>query len=292
MSSQDKVKKGQRKSALCGHFMAEWDEHHYCPKCRDDFKGDDPCANFSDCLISASFSEDQRKKIRNRNRYKSKKDQNSSGLVDSNKDACIDDSLLDEDESAVSVSSQVLSSQKNKSLEDKLDRFFTEFAPFSQRLQNLEQKGAETVVVVVVVAVSRRLICLSSNQFSPSISVLCYLYCFFAKSVAETVSSLNSGRDSLHVAKQSVESTKAPASGVSSVIPGRLDRRSATITRTEFEQQASASHIQDETGLGSRKRTFSQFSEDADPDLEQGEICPREEDSPAYSDTLETIKNG
>ena len=250
MSSQDKVKKGQKKSAFCGHFMAEWDDHHYCPKCRDDFKGDDPCANSSDCLICASFSEDQRKKIRNRNRYKSKKDQNSSGLVDNNKDAGIDDSLLDEDESTVSVSSQGLSSQKNKSLEDKLDRFFTEFASFSLRLQNLEQKGAETV------------------------------------------SSRNSGRDSLHVAKQPVESTKAPASGISSVIPGRLDRRSATITRTEFEQQASASHSQEETGLASRKRTFSQSSEDPDPDLEQGEICPREEDSPAYSDTLETIKNG
>ena len=42
MSSQDKVKKGQRKSVFCGHFMAEWDDHHYCPKCRDDMKGDDP----------------------------------------------------------------------------------------------------------------------------------------------------------------------------------------------------------------------------------------------------------
>ena len=124
MSAQDKVKKGQRKSSFCGHFMADWDDHHYCPKCRDDFKGDDPCANSSDCLICSSFSEEQKKKIRNRNRYKSKKDQNSSVFVDNNKEGSIDDSLLDEDESAVSVASQVLSSQKNKSLEDKLDRFF------------------------------------------------------------------------------------------------------------------------------------------------------------------------
>ena len=51
--------------------------------------------------------------------------------MDSNKDCSIDDSFLDEDESAVSVFSQVLSSQKNRSLEDKLDRFFTEFASFS-----------------------------------------------------------------------------------------------------------------------------------------------------------------
>ena len=248
MSSQDKVKKGQRKSSFCGHFMADWDDHHYCPKCRDDFKGDNPCANSSGCLICSSFSEEQKKKIRNRNRYKSKKDQNASVFVDNNKEGSIDDSLLDEDES-VSVASQALSSQKNNSLEDKLDRFFSEFASFSQRLQNLEQKGAETV------------------------------------------SSRNSGRDSLPVAKQPVEYTKAPASGISSVVPGHLDRRLATLTRTEFEQQASASHIQQETGLGSsRKRTLSQSSEDPDPDVEQGEICTREDDSPAYSETLETIK--
>ena len=210
--------------------MADWDDHHYCPKCRDDFKGDDPCANSSDCLICSSFSEEQKKKIRNR--YKSKKDQNSSVFVDNNKEGSIDDSLLDEDESAVSVASQALSSQKNKSLEDKLDRFFSEFASFSQRLQNLEQKGAETV------------------------------------------SSHNSGRDSLQVAKQPVENTKASASALSSVAPGRVDRRSTTLTRTEFEQQASAAHIQQDTGSSSsRKTTLSQSSEDPDPDVEQGEIC-------------------
>ena len=93
MSSQDKIKKGQRKSAFCGHFMAEWDEHHYCPKCRDDLKGDDPCANSQDCVICSTFSEDQKKKIRNRNRYKSKKDQNSSVSVDNGgKEGSIDDS--------------------------------------------------------------------------------------------------------------------------------------------------------------------------------------------------------
>ena len=249
MSAQDKVKKGQRKSSFCGHFMADWDDHHYCPKCRDDFKGDDPCANSSDCLICSSFSEEQKKKIINRNRYKSKKDQNSSVFVDNNKEGSIDDSLLDEDESAVSVASQALSPQKNKSLEDKLDRFFSEFASFSQRLQNLEHKGAETV------------------------------------------SSRNSGRDSLQVAKQPVENAKASTSALSSVAPGRVDRRSATLTRSEFEQQASASHIQQDTGSSSsRKRTLSQSSEDLD--VEQGEICNLEDDSPAYSETLETIKNG
>ena len=36
MSSQDKIKKGQRKSAFCDHFMVDWDDHHFCPKLRDD----------------------------------------------------------------------------------------------------------------------------------------------------------------------------------------------------------------------------------------------------------------
>ena len=40
----------------------------------------------------------------------------------------------------------------------------------------------------------------------------------------------------------------------------------------------------------SRKRSYSQSSEDPDPDIEQGEIRSREADSPAYADTLSTIK--
>ena len=70
-------------------------------------KGDDPCANFADCVICSTFSEDQKKKIRNRNRCKSKKDQTSSVSVDNGgKEGSIDDSLLDEDEVSFSLSSQ------------------------------------------------------------------------------------------------------------------------------------------------------------------------------------------
>ena len=110
MSSQEKIKEGQRKRSFCGDFISEWDDHHYCPKCRDDLKGDDPCANSSDCTI-CSFSDKQKGKITNRNRYKSKKNQNSAALLDNgDKEASIDDSLLDEDDT--SVSSQVPLSQK------------------------------------------------------------------------------------------------------------------------------------------------------------------------------------
>ena len=92
--------------------------------------------------IALSFSEEQRKKIRNRNRYKSKKDQNSSNIGETSKEVSIDDSLLDED---VHNGSQRSSPQKSKSLEDKLDRFFTEFENFSHRLKSLEDKNTETV---------------------------------------------------------------------------------------------------------------------------------------------------
>ena len=246
MSSQDKVKKGQRKSVFCGHFMAEWDDHHYCPKCRDDMKGDDPCVKSSECAICSAFSEDQKRKLLNRNRYKSKKTQNSSALVDNGgKEGGIDDSLLDEDE--VSVSS-VTASNKSRSLEDKLDRFFSEFATLSQRIQNLEHKDSETVG-----------------------------------------SRASSGRDSCQVAKQPLASSKPSSSSATSSAPGRLDRRSSTITRAEFDRQSVSGLASDESGVA-RKRSHSESSGEPDPDLEQGEIHPKEEDSPGYTDTLETIK--
>ena len=247
-----KFKKGQRKSAFCGHFMAEWDDHHYCPKCRDDLKGDDPCVNSSDCSICTSFSDEQKRKIANRNRYKSKKNQNSSAFVDNGgKEGGIDDSLLDKDDSSVSVSS-IAHARKSRSLEDKLDRFFSEFANLSQRSQNLEQKDSET-------AGSRT----------------------------------SSSRDNVQVTRQPVAKSKPQlSSSVTAPSSGRLERRSATVTRTEFEQQSTSGQVSDESGDfgSSRKRSYSQSSEEPDPDLEQGEIRSKEEDSPAYSDTLETIK--
>ena len=246
MSSQDKVKKGQRKSALCGHFMAEWDDHHYCPKCRDDVKGDDPCVKSSDCTICCSFSDEQKGKLVNRNRYKSKKTQNSAALVDNGgKEGGIDDSLLDEDDASVS---SITASNKSRSLEDKLDRFFSEFANLSQRIQNLEHKDSETVG-----------------------------------------SRISSGRDSCQVAKQPLANSKPSSSSATSAAPARLEKRSSTITRAEFDRQSVSGLASDESGV-SRKRSHSESSEEPDPDLEQGEIHPKEEDSPGYTETLNTIK--
>ena len=143
-------------------------------------------------------------------------------------------------------------SQKSRSLEDKFDRFFSEFANLSQRIQSLEQKDSETV----------------SSRTS-------------------------SGRDSVHVARQPVVKSKPQlSSSASAGSSGRLERRSAMVTRAEFEQQCSSGQFSDESGglSSSRKRSYSQSSEEPDPDLEQGEIRSKEENSPAYSETLETTK--
>ena len=227
--------------------MADWDDHHYCPKCRDDLKGDDSCvtSTSTDCSVCAAFSEDQRKKIKNRNRYKSKKDHSSEG---SSKEVAIDDSLLDDDSSSVVIASQRSGPLKGRSLKENLDRFFTEFADFLQRLKNLEDKDSETV---------------GSRHISD--------------------------RDSVHVARQPLANDKLQSARSSS--SGCMERRSATITRAEAEQQSGVSHRSEDTGFNlGRKRSLSQSSDEPDPDLEQGEIRSKEEESPAYADTLETIK--
>ena len=105
----------------------------------------------------------------------------------------------------------------------------------------------------------------------------------------ETVSSRHiSDRDSLVVARQPVASAKSQP--VRASTSGRLDRVSTTTTRAEAEQQSGSDIRSEDFGFGvSRKRSFSQSSEEPDPELDQGEIR-KEEDTPAYADTLETIK--
>ena len=204
--------------------------------------------------MCAGFSEEQRKKIKNRNRYKSKKEQNSEA-----KDVTIDDSLLDEDDSSVYGASQRPFSQKGREIGQIFQSFhkrkrnwtdFSEFENMSQRLRNLEGKETATV---------------SSRDISD--------------------------RDSLHVAKQPVANSKSQP--VLASTSGRLERRSATTTRAEAEQQSGSGVRSEDFGFSlSRKRSLSQSSEEPDLELEQGEVRNRDEDTPGYADTLETIKNG
>ena len=105
-----------------------------------------------------------------------------------------------------------------------------------------------------------------------------------------TVSSRDiSDRDSLQVAKQPVANSKSQP--VLASTSGRLERRSATTTRAEAEQQSGSGIRSEDFGFSfSRKRSLSQSSEEPDPELEQGEVRNRDEDTPGYADTLETIK--
>ena len=138
--------------------------------------------------------------------------------------------MLDEDKVSFSVTSQVPVSQKNRSLEDKLDRFFSEFAVLSQRIQTLEQKDSET----------------AGNH-------------------------VNSGRDSVQVAKQPVGRSKSQTLFSASSF---FSKRSATITRSEFDQQSTSDQASDETGgvVSSRKRSYSQSSDEPDP---EGDFVPK-----------------
>ena len=183
--------------------------------------------------IGTSFSDEQKWRTANTNTYKSKKNQNSSAFVyNGGKKGGIDDSLLDKDDSSVSVSSIAPASQKSRSLEDKLDRFFSEFAHVSQRIQNLEQKDSETA--------STRT---SSGRDSVNVS-----------------------------RQPVVKSKPQPFSPVSAGSLSRLERRSAAVTRAKFEQQSTSGQFSDEYGgLGSsRKRSYSESSKKPDPDFLAG----------------------
>ena len=102
-SSDNKAKK----SSSCGHFMPSWDNHRYCFKCREANKGDDLCALKKDCLLCASFSEGQKRKLTVKH-SKGKKSVKETSLEKSK----IDDSILDEDDnSSVNIVAQSSSSQ-------------------------------------------------------------------------------------------------------------------------------------------------------------------------------------
>ena len=72
-SNEDKPR-----ASKCHHFCHTFDTHNYCPTCREERKGDDPCVTFiSPCDICASFSEEQLTKITHRKRYIKKPDKTS-----------------------------------------------------------------------------------------------------------------------------------------------------------------------------------------------------------------------
>ena len=74
------------------HFCLPFDNHNYCPSCRESNKGDDPCVkNEKPCEICSGFFKEQILKIKNRLRYIRKEK-----VADTSKDNELD-LLVDED---------------------------------------------------------------------------------------------------------------------------------------------------------------------------------------------------
>ena len=128
-SSDNKAKK----SSSCGHFMPSWDNHRYCFKCREANKGDDLCVLKKDCLLCASFSEEQKRKLTIKH-SEGKKSVKETSLEKSK----IDDSILDEgDNSSVTNVAQSSSSQ-NQALAATL----SQLTSISNRLSAVEKRDS------------------------------------------------------------------------------------------------------------------------------------------------------
>ena len=68
--SLHQANKDKPRAQKCRHFCFSFDNHNYCPTCREAGKGDDPCVTFeAPCHICTSLSDEQLQKIQNRKRY-------------------------------------------------------------------------------------------------------------------------------------------------------------------------------------------------------------------------------
>ena len=82
--SSHQSNKDQPRASKCNHFCHPFDDHNYCPTCREAGKGDDPCVTLlSSCTICSSFTDEQLAKITHRKRYSKKSDKNKAEDIDS-----------------------------------------------------------------------------------------------------------------------------------------------------------------------------------------------------------------
>ena len=82
--SSHQADKDKSRAAKCNHFCHPFDNHNYCPTCREAGKGDDLCVTLlSPCTICSSFTEEQLAKITHRKRYTKKSDKNEAEDVNS-----------------------------------------------------------------------------------------------------------------------------------------------------------------------------------------------------------------
>ena len=69
-SNIQRTSKDKPRSLKCRHFCLPFDNHNYCPSCREANRGDDPCVTL-ECLcdICSGFSDEQMQRIKNRKCY-------------------------------------------------------------------------------------------------------------------------------------------------------------------------------------------------------------------------------
>ena len=67
--SLHQANKDKPRALKCRHFCFSFDNHNYCPTCREAGKADDPCVTFEICQICTSLTDEQLQKIQNRKRY-------------------------------------------------------------------------------------------------------------------------------------------------------------------------------------------------------------------------------
>ena len=59
-SNTQRTSKDKARSLKCRHFCLLFDNHNFCPSCREANKGDDPFVTLeSPCVICSGFSEEQ-----------------------------------------------------------------------------------------------------------------------------------------------------------------------------------------------------------------------------------------
>ena len=147
-NNKDSSDSKSKKSSFCGHLMLGFDTHRYCYKCREASKGDDICTLKKDCLLCIAFSEDQKRKLAEK-LSKGKKSLKESTLQ-KEKDK-IDDSILDEEDSSVGMSSHsVVTGQTSGSNSQALAAILSQLTTLSNRIAAIENKDSPAEADILV----------------------------------------------------------------------------------------------------------------------------------------------
>ena len=128
--------------------MLGFDTHRYCFKCRESGKGDDLCTLKKDCLLCIAFSEDQKRKLAEK-LSKGKKSLKESTLQKEKEK--IDDSILDEEDSSVGMSSHsVVAGQSSGSNSKALAAILSQLTTLTNRITAIENKDSPAEADILV----------------------------------------------------------------------------------------------------------------------------------------------